>query len=223
VNPTEALEKVRGALGRLKVFPLPSVVVFPGTAMPLHIFEQRYRDMVRDAVASDGVFALANVTLAGDPRPGGKPALKPILCVGTIAMHESMPDGRYNLVLAGAVRARVLREHDQTHLYREVEAELLMDPPYAGSLDIQLQRAVLDLTARLPPEVASQVAKVASRAKGGPLADVVASTIVSDLERRQELLEELDPGQRLDAVLGEVSLLLARMQKPPTPGAGFLN
>lgn len=223
MNLAEALEKVRRALPRLKVFPLPSVVLFPGTAIPLHLFEPRYRDLVRDAIASDGVFAMANVVLAGDPRPGGKPALRPIVCVGTIAMHEAMPDGRYNVVLAGAVRARVLREHEQTKLYREVEAELLMDPPYAGPLDVQLQRAVLDLTARLPPEVASQVAKVAARSRGGPLADVVASTIVNDLERRQELLEELDPGARLEAVLSEVSLLLARMQKPPMPGTGFLN
>ena len=58
---TTTLDAARGAVKRLKVFPLPPVVLLPGSAAPLHIFEPRYRELVKAALESDGIFAMAQV------------------------------------------------------------------------------------------------------------------------------------------------------------------
>ncbi len=217
------LERVQAAAGRLKVFPLPSLVLFPGTAVPLHIFEPRYRAMVKDALDGDGVFALAQVPQASLHELDGSPPLHPIVSAGVISLNEQLPDGRYNLMLTGVCRARIIAEHPKDKLYREVQAEMLPDDETAAAdAELSLRRAVLELATRLPQKAAENFVKVASRAKGGGLADVVAATLVNNVARRVELLDELDAGRRLGEVLKEVTAVIARMKAPPAPG-GYLN
>lgn len=204
------------------VFPLPGVVLLPAQRMPLHIFEPRYRALVRDALATDSVFALAQVPVSGMNDIMGDPALLPILSVGVISLHDELADGRFNLMLTGVCRARLVAEHAKEKDYREVQAELLPDAPCAAEPELTLRRGVLELAARLPEKAAENFVKVASRAKGGGLADVVAATLVNNVSRRLELLEELDPERRLNAVLNEVTAVIARLKAPPNPG-GFLN
>jgi Lon protease-like protein len=216
------LERVAAAAGRLKVFPLPSLVLFPGTAAPLHIFEPRYRAMVKDAIDSDGVFALAQVPIYAVPELAGTPPLHPMLSAGIISLHQQLPDGRYNLVLTGVCRARVIAEHAKDKLYREVQAELLPDSETTCETEVALRRALLEVAARLPEKASGPFVKVASRAKGGALADVVAATLVNNVPRRLELLDELDVDKRLSEVLKEVTALIARLRAPP-PAGGYLN
>ncbi len=252
------LDRAHAAVKRLKVFPLPAVVLFPGSAMPLNIFEPRYREMVRDALATDSVFAMACVAKReemggvakreemggvakreetggvakreeaggvaggeGDAAvPGRGPMLKPIITVGHIVLHEPQPDGRVHLLLGGLSRARVLRELPTEKLYREVEAELLLDvPTTAETIEVQLQQSLLELTQRLPADVAARVLKVASRTHGGALADVVANTVVSDVERRYAVLATVDVVKRMNLVLEEVSALMVQL-KPRAPSRG---
>jgi Lon protease-like protein len=103
----DALERVKAAAGRLKVFPLPSAVLLPGGIMPLHIFEPRYRAMLKDAMDTDSVFAMAQVVPGQERELAGKPELDAMLCVGVVSVHESLEDGRSNLVLTGVCRARI--------------------------------------------------------------------------------------------------------------------
>jgi Lon protease-like protein len=215
-------ERVEAAAGRLKVFPLPSLVLFPGTVAPLHIFEPRYRAMVKDALATDNVFALAQVPPHAVPELAGTPPLHPIVSAGLISLHQELPDGRYNLVLTGVCRARVIAEHPMDKLYREVQAELLPDATANAEIELALRRAVLEVAARLPEKASEPFVKVASRAKGGGLADVVAATLVNNVPRRLELLDELDVDKRLAEVLKEVTGLIARLRAPP-PAGGYLN
>ncbi len=218
---TEALERARTAVKRLKIFPLPPVVLLPGSAAPLHIFEPRYRQLVKDALASDGLFALAQVLPGQEALISGAPALEEMVCVGSIGMHEEVEGGRYNLVLVGLVRARLKRELPATHLYREFEAELLEDEPSAPGVDDALRNAVVELIARVPLEVGQRVAHVASRVHGGALADVVASTFLQDPQRRFEVLCELDVAARLEVVTEELLSLVGHI-KPRKP-EGLLN
>ncbi|MFZ5444834.1 MAG: LON peptidase substrate-binding domain-containing protein [Myxococcota bacterium] len=207
---------------RLKVFPLPPVVLLPGAAVPLHIFEPRYRELVKDALAQDSLFALAQV------QPGqesllqtGRPALEDIVCVGTISIHEPLEDGRSNLVLVGVARARLRSELPSTHLYREFEAELLEDGKLGADEDESLRRAVVELIARVPQQVGQRVAQVASRVSGGALADVVASTFMQDAAQRYEVLCELDPRARVELVTEELLSLVGHLK--PTKPEGLLN
>ena len=220
LNPAE---KAQAAAGRLKVFPLPSVVLFPGAAVPLHIFEPRYRAMVQDAVKTDGVFAMAQLALGWEQEYGGSPELLPLMCVGTVSVHQELDDGKFNVVLTGVCRARLIQEwpEAQGRLYREVEVELLPDPLFDGPEEAQLRQAVVELTSRLPIEVAARLTKVTARLRGGAFVDVLASTLVSDIPRRYALLCELDVKKRMQRMLEEVSGVMTRLK--PSRTDGFVN
>ena len=82
---------------------------------------------MKDALASDGLVAMAQVMPGQESLLAGSPQLEEMLCIGLIGMNEQLEDGRYNLVLVGVARARLRHEHPLTHLYREVEAELIED------------------------------------------------------------------------------------------------
>ncbi len=217
------LEKAYAAAGKLKVFPLPSVVLFPGAAQPLHIFEPRYRTLVKDALAADGVFAMAQLALGWERDYGGSPELLPLLSVGAVSVHQELDDGKFNVVLTGVCRARLIQEwpEQQGRLYREVEAELLPDAPFDGPEESQLRQAVVELTGRLPPEVAARLTKVTTRVRGGAFVDVLASTLVSDVPRRYALLCELDVKKRMQRLLEEVSGVMTRLKPPRSDG--FVN
>jgi len=217
-NPTE---RVRAALPRLKVFPLPQAVLFPGISMPLHIFEPRYRAMVRDALAGDGVFALAGVEPV-DEDAEGRPVLRQVACAGVIQWHESLPGGRFNLLLEGRMRVRLLSEHPQAGLYREVAAEALDETSETLPGELPLRQALLELATLLPREAAQVLVHEGAQARGGALADVVAAAVVADADRRRELLEELSPRARLEAVMDDLSEVLAQMRTRSGP-AGLPN
>ena len=108
---------------RLAIFPLPGAIVFPGLQLPLHIFEPRYRALVADALVKDRRIAMIQPQGASEGAP-----LFAIGCVGRIDEVETLDDGRYNVVLEGEARFRLLRELEVTTPYRQVEAELLPDP-----------------------------------------------------------------------------------------------
>ncbi|MBF5046111.1 ATP-dependent protease [Aggregicoccus sp. 17bor-14] len=211
----------RAAAVALKVFPLPSAVLFPHSVLPLHIFEPRYRELVRDALAGDGVMALGGLQPGWERDYGGRPPLAPLLCVGTILWHEEVEEGRYNLLLQGVCRGRVLEELPARKLYREVQVQLLPDAAYNGPEEEALRQAVFELAGRVPPSFAENLLPVAARAAGGTLADVVAAALVPETERRLELLEQLDVGARLAALMDDVSELIARLS--PVPQSGPLN
>jgi Lon protease-like protein len=218
---TDAYERARTAVKRLKVFPLPPVVLLPGSAAPLHIFEPRYRAMVKDALDTDQLFALAQVLPGQESMMSGKPELEDMVCIGTITMNEALEDGRYNLVLVGIARARLVRELPLVHLYREFEAELIEDAAVSSEEDEALRRAVVELVARVPQAVGQRVAQVTSRVSGGHLADVVASTFMQDPAQRYEVLRETDVHARMEIVTEELLGLVGHL-KPKKP-EGLLN
>jgi hypothetical protein len=218
---TTALERVERATQALKVFPLPSAVLFPHSAIPLHIFEPRYRALVRDALEGDQVMALAQLEPGWESQYGERPPMQPLLCAGLILWHEELPDGRYNILLQGVCRARLLSELPVGKLYREAQVQLLPDAHYQGPEEEQLRQAVFELVGRVPASFAENLLPVVARAQGGTLADVVAAAIIQEPERRQEVLGELDVRARLAAVLDEVGDFIARLS--PVRPEGPLN
>lgn len=107
---------------RLSIFPLPGAVLFPGLQLPLHIFEPRYRALVGDALVRD-----RRIAMIQPQRPIEGAPLYTVGCVGRIGEIEAMDDGRYNLILEGEARFRLIRELDVTSAFRQVEAELIED------------------------------------------------------------------------------------------------
>jgi hypothetical protein len=215
----DPLDRVRAASSAIKVFPLPQAVLFPSTALPLHIFEPRYRALVRDCLASDGVMAMAQLQPGWQPHDQERPALQPLACAGLVVAHEALEGGRFNIILHGVVRIRILAELPAAKLYREVQAEVLEDPPYSGLEEQMIRQALLEMGSRLPREAAEGLLQMASQHSGGGLGDVVAAALILDPERRQRILAELDVKRRLGLVLEDVSGLMAQLspQKPTLP------
>src|SRR5476651_2067777 len=87
------------------LFPLPNVVLFPRAVLPLHIFEERYKAMTADTLRGDGRIAMALLKPGWEKCYYQRPAIDPVVCVGTILSHEKLPDGTYNFLLQGAIRA----------------------------------------------------------------------------------------------------------------------
>ncbi len=111
-------------LTRLSIFPLPGAILFPRMHLPLHIFEPRYRALVSDAMARDRWIGMIQPRQQPTPSHDQEPSLFGIGCVGKIVDVEALDDGRYNLVLEGQARFRMVRELDVTTPFRQIEAEL---------------------------------------------------------------------------------------------------
>src|SRR5213594_2913595 len=114
----------------LPVFPLTGVMLLPGTLLPLHIFEPRYRAMVEDALEANKIFGMIQPYVPQDdnrgPGPGGEnlaPDLYKVGCAGYIDKWEKLPDGRFFVELKGVNRFRLTEELGLQRGYRRVRAE----------------------------------------------------------------------------------------------------
>src|SRR4051812_37931477 len=98
-------------LAEVPLFPLPNVVLFPRAILPLHIFEERYKQMTEDALASRRLVAMALLKPGWEKTYHQKHTpVDPVVCVGYIMQHERLEDGKFNFLLQGQMRARIVRE-----------------------------------------------------------------------------------------------------------------
>src|SRR5258708_5801377 len=104
--PFSSAKDLEAALDALPVFPLPQTVLFPGALLPLHVFEPRYRTMVKDALTTHKAIAIALIREAGGRDAHGHPGIESVAGVGVIIDHVELPDGRFNILLSGRGRAR---------------------------------------------------------------------------------------------------------------------
>jgi uncharacterized protein len=114
----------------LPLFPLPNVVLFPNVFLPLHIFEPRYREMVADAIASDRMIGMVLLRPGWEHDYERRPPVYPIGCSGVVTHFDRLPDGRYNIVLRGLERFRIVQE-DHSRNYRRGLVEMLREEPPA--------------------------------------------------------------------------------------------
>jgi uncharacterized protein len=193
-----ALERIERTLQALKVFPLPSAVLFPHAVLPLHIFEPRYRALVKDAMARDRRIGMIQ------PRPGDggdRPALFDIGCVGKIAEVEALDDGRFNLILEGVALFRVVRELDAATLFRQVEAALL---PAAPDQALSLaRRASLESESRRFAEAQGYQVdwEQVGRLDDESLTNGIAQIAPFDAAAKQALLEAPDVESRAELII----------------------
>ncbi|WP_028639970.1 LON peptidase substrate-binding domain-containing protein [Novosphingobium acidiphilum] len=169
---------------RLSIFPLAGALLFPGLQLPLRIFEPRYRAMVSDALARDQRIAM----IQPQSPENGAPLFR-VGCVGKIADVEALDDGRYNIVLQGVARFRVLRELDVTTPFRQVEAELIHEPLDAALSAIE--RAGFEREARTFAQAQGYAVDWDSVGKLDDVALIngVAQIAPFDLAAKQALLE----------------------------------
>ncbi|MFW2387161.1 MAG: LON peptidase substrate-binding domain-containing protein [Polyangiales bacterium] len=206
-------------LAKLPVFPLPRVVFFPGTALPLHLFEPRYTEMIEDCMQS-GCTAMAVALLA----PGWEdhyeddPAIHEIAGAGRIVAHQHRADGTHDVVLHGLNRVRLHEIPGKDRPYRRARAVPIEDVGRASSSDLLAMMACATRVAakvrERQPDFALQVSTELPAARA---ADVVADQLVVSPEERQQILECYDIGKRVGLVTESVASLLAQLSDAHVP------
>ena len=200
----------------LPIFPLPGVVLFPNVFLPLHIFELRYREMVADALRGDRLIGMALLRPGWEQSYEGRPPVFSIGCSGVITHVEELEGGRYNIVLRGIERFRILNE-DHSRPYRQATIEVLGERPIKGE-----DRAVISaLRARLETLLAPAVEKSGAdpRTAAGmgdeDLVNALAQYLDLEPLEKQALLELDGLRSRAESLveLLEMKIMLAR-----TPG-----
>lgn len=114
------------ATGRVPVFPLPDVVLFPHATLPLHIFEPRYRRMTEDALNGDRLIAMAVLKPGWEQGYDGSPEVFPLACAGLIEEEARLPDGRFNIRLRGVARVELV-SFETDRPYRTARVRVLQD------------------------------------------------------------------------------------------------
>lgn len=201
---------------RIPLFPLPGVTFFPETVLPLHVFEPRYRQMVADCLAGDRWLAVGMLRPGWEKDYQGRPPVHPIAGAGEIIQAEILADGRYNILLDGRSRVRILVEDPPgERAYRLMRAERLADRgPSPGDRAFrerlqELRTAHARLLVALGqshPDVVGRL--TVAGATPGAVIDRIVSAVVPDADVRQRVLEAVDVSERLDLALGALSELL---------------
>lgn len=106
------------------LFPLPTTVFYPNTSLPLHIFEPRYRSMVADALKEEKIIGMVLLKPGWEKDYHDTPEIMTIGCLGKIESHALLPEGKYNILLAGLHRFRIIQEIEGK-LYRQAQIEFL--------------------------------------------------------------------------------------------------
>jgi uncharacterized protein len=172
----------------IPIFPLPNVVLFPNVFLPLHIFEPRYREMVADALDEDRIIGMVLLRPGWEGEYEGRPAVYPMGCAGLITHAERLNDGRYNIVLQGLEKFRIVDE-DGSRSYRLARVESISESPDANKDEMRLARRRLE--SLLVPQAKGRTtdSKVPPSMADEDLVNALAQYLELEPVEKQALLE----------------------------------
>jgi Lon protease-like protein len=204
-------------LSDLAVFPLPRVVFFPGTQLPLHIFEPRYRAMIRDCLAN-GRMAIAVSLL----KPGyeanyeGRPAMHELCTVGRIEKHEELPDGRFNVLLRGLTRVKIDELPPGDLLYRHARIDVIDGKRGAERVSRDAITTLLSTASLVGASVRRRHPDFSLGVQPDDpphqVADTLADRLLADPADRQDILETVDVPERIRKLTGYVAAVLGQVE-----------
>jgi uncharacterized protein len=216
-----------GSLAAVPLFPLPNVVLFPRAVLPLHIFEDRYKAMTADVLAGNRLIAMALLRPGWEKDYYQAPAIEQVVCVGEILSWEQLPDGKYNFLLQGRTRARVISE-SKWKGYRVGELTALAESPTL-EIDLEQQRSRLIDLFSAAPFGALPIARQFRELLNGPIpteaiADLAAFNLLEDIPMKQKLLEDMDIPHRIGRIVEELRTVAEHVSPgvrgfPAEPGA----
>ena len=196
----------------IPIFPLPNVVLFPSVFLPLHIFEPRYRQMVDDSLKGDRIIGMVLLRPGWEGNYEGRPAVYGIGCAGVITHAERLPDGRFNIVLRGMEKFRIVDEQDERQ-YRMASVEPVPDPGIdaAARNEMRGERKRLELLLVPQPEGTGDP-KVPSSMPDEDLVNALAQYLEFEAVEKQALLERTGVLDRCRALIEllEMKVLVAR-------------
>ena len=186
----------------IPLFPLPTTVFYPNPSLPLHIFEPRYRSMVADALQGEGEIGMVLLKPGWENDYQGTPEIMTIGCVGKIEQHFQLPEDKYNILLSGLHRFRILHEIEGK-LYRQAQVEVLKEindqDLTIGSLPVR-QRLIKNMRLYLKNipggEKVERSLDMESCDTLGGFVDRIAYHFDLPASKMQEFLEEQDVQKR---------------------------
>jgi len=195
-------------LARVSIFPLPGALLLPGMDLPLHIFEPRYRALIHDAMARDRRIGIIQ------PRGTGPvPPLFDMGCLGHVSHIEALDDGRFNIVLTGLARFRLVRELDVATQFRQVEADVEQAPQEDEFLHA-VERAALEQEARRFADILGYVVDwtAVSRLDDTALVNGIAQIVPFDPAAKQTLLEADSLSERSERII-QLMQIVGRIER----------
>ena len=164
-------------------------MLFPNVFLPLHIFEARYRDMVTDALAADRIIGMVLLRPGWENDYDGRPAIYPVGCAGLITHAERLPDGRFNIVLQGMEKFKVLDEDDSL-AYRLARVDSVSEQPTNDDKDeMRLARRRLEALLVPQPKGRGSDTKVPASMADEDLVNALAQYLELEPVEKQALLE----------------------------------
>ncbi|MBC8032265.1 MAG: LON peptidase substrate-binding domain-containing protein [Pyrinomonadaceae bacterium] len=205
---SEASDKVSG-VSELPLFPLP-MVLFPGVPLPLHIFEQRYRQMLDDIRNTNNLFGLSYLEDASenDIPPAGH-----VGCVAEVTETQTLPDGRSNILTVGVIRYRIESYVERDDEYLVARVSFFEDEPEdSDALNASAQEVAGSFTriARAVRKINDERANLPDISDTEPqrLSFLVAAAVELDTNAKQLLLEIRSTSERLDRLREILSLVV---------------
>ena len=192
------------------VFPLPGLSLFPHMNLPLHIFEPRYVEMLHYALENEKLIAVADV-----PAKVPNPTLPPMLGAGLIIKVKELEGDRFNIVLHGLTRLRLIEERPQIRSFRQARAEILINELEEDEALFERDMLTRDLISQLGDQAPGEREALIELLDHCPtpelLSEVAAARLLPDLERRREAFATLQTSQRLDVLNSGLGELLMRL------------
>jgi Lon protease-like protein len=173
----------------IPIFPLPNVVLFPNVFLPLHIFEPRYRSMVGEALEQDRIIGMVLLRPGWESEYDGRPAVYEIGCAGLITHAERLTDGRFNIVLQGLEKFRIVEE-DATRPFRTATVVSIEETVRDGEKE-EMLGARRRLESLLVPQPSGRTveAKVPASMADEDLVNALAQYLELEPVEKQALLE----------------------------------
>jgi len=199
-KPTDA------AFHKIPIFPLPNVVFFPKIFLPLHIFEERYKTMLIDALHGNQKIGLILLQEGWERDYFGAPPVHHVGCIGKIEAHEKLPQGRFNILLRGLSRFQIV-DFVQEEPYRIARIRLLNDDPLLLETDQQMseREAFLNQFLRYLNDVLGielEEQKLDRSASLESVVNQVAATLDIPAAQKQQLLEMPGVAKRYGIIRG---------------------
>jgi Lon protease-like protein len=200
--------------GVARLFPLPNLVLYPHVMQPLHIFEERYREMLEDALASDRLIAMALLEPGWEDDYESRPPIASFGCLGKVVAHHRLEDGHYNVLLLGVQRVRIVKELDPLRSFRQARVEILHDQydfQSKSQLKFVQEKLLAAFRKHLPGkcQLPEQLEEMLSRHLPlGLLTDLAAYALPLDLDVKRQLLAERRVSVRSEILLQQVAELV---------------
>jgi ATP-dependent Lon protease len=219
---------------KVRLFPLPDLVVFPHAMQPLHIFEPRYCEMLAESLSTDRLVAMATLTggIASVPQSG--PPIASTVCLGRIVSHAEVESDKHNILLVGIRRAKIIQELDTGRPFRIAEIDVDQDfySPTRANERLNLKQELLNEFAKIIPPTANVQQNLHELMAGqmglGPITDIISYTLPFNVESKLELLAQPNVDDRAEALIallksGDIQLHSVSVEEqsasgPSSPG-----